>query len=318
MTQSYKKEKRAGRRYGLIGTITLDRISQQQKPDWTGVGGVLYQGAVLCALGKEVYLYTNLGQELVPETQKIIKNWTSLRKEGIRYFPGSGNQVHLHYPGSGERVEILKSVVPPLDPSVVLEELPGLDILILVLNSGFDIELPHWRQIVQRAGCPLWLDIHSLPLSRELNSPRQYLPLSDWKEWVRGATYVQANQKEIASVMGSPQKKPSQNEIRHFSKRIFALGVKALFVTLGKQGVMVLTPGRRERISSAQVNKVVDTTGCGDVFCGAAAVSLVEGKDPFDAAASSLRLASQAVKARGIEETFRCVKKWATKGNFFL
>lgn len=295
-------------KFGLIGTITYDRISYESKPPWKGLGGVLYQAAVLCALGKEVFLYSNLGQELIPGVDKIIKNWPKIRRKGITPVPGPGNRVHLHYPQSGERVEILKSVVTSLNPSLIIGDLHKFEMLILVLNSGYDIKLKDWRKIVYRTSCPIWLDIHSLPLSKELNVPRRYLFLPGWKEWMEKVTFIQANAKEMASILGHPEKEPSETELLHFGEKAFDSGTKAVFVTLGKKGVMVVSPEGSKKICSLRVKEVVDTTGCGDVFCGGTAAKLAEGMTPFEAAAFGLELAANAVSARGIEETYISIK----------
>lgn len=295
-------------KFGLIGTVTYDRISYESRPSWMGLGGVLYQGAVLSALGKEVFLYTNLGQELVSDVEKIIMNWPKLRREGINHIPDPGNQVLLHYPESGERVEILESVVPPLDPMLIIKDLPEFEMLILILNSGYDIELGDWRKIVHSASCLIWIDIHSLPLSKVLNVPRKYNPLPDWKKWVERVTFIQANEKEMASILGHPEKKPSEADMLHFGERAFDLGAKAVFITLGKEGVLVMSPKGSKKICTLRVNKVVDTTGCGDVFCAATAAGLSESMDPFEAVAFGLKLATKAVTARGIEETYIRVK----------
>jgi len=293
---------------GLIGTITFDRITHKSRPAWEGIGGVLYQAAVLCALGKEVSLYTNLGKDLAPDVKRITKRWSKLLRQGINPIPGPGNQVHLHYPEKGERIEVLKSVISPLNPTQILKDLPRLEMLILVLNSGFDIELKDWRRIVCSATCPIWLDIHSLPLSKKLNVPRIYEPLNDWADWAEGITYIQANRKETASMLGHPEKDPSPQDILDFGERAFDSGIQAAFITLGEEGVLVLTPTASKRISSLQVDEVVDTTGCGDVFCGGTVTALVQGKDPFQAATYGLRWASKAAKARGVEETFISVR----------
>lgn len=295
--------------FGLIGTITYDVIAFDSGRTIEGIGGVLYQAAVLCGLGENVFLYTNLGEKLVDDVEKIIKNWSTLRRDGINHVPGPGNQVHLHYPEKGERIETLKSVVPPLDPSHVIKDVDKLGMLILVVNSGFDVELSAWRKIARSASCPIWLDIHSLLLSRKLNTPREYFPLHEWKEWVEGVSFIQANRKELASMLGYPEELSSKEEMFEFGKLVFELGIKAVFVTLGKDGVLVLMREESKIIAASKAEKVVDTTGCGDVFCVGASVKLADGQDPFTAAAFGLRLASEAVGVKGIEETFLLARK---------
>ncbi|NIO48189.1 MAG: hypothetical protein GTN73_01935 [Candidatus Aminicenantes bacterium] len=295
--------------FGLIGTITSDKVTFDSGQTIRGLGGVLYQAAVLCGLGKQVHLYTNLGEELIQDVEKMVENWATLRREGICQVPGPGNQVHLHYPEKGERVETLKSVVPPLNPRQVIENMHKLGMLILIINSGFDVELSDWRKIITAAKIPVWLDVHSLPLSRELNIPRKYLPLTKGKEWVEGVSFIQVNEKELSSMLGDPDKRYSEEDALSFGKEVFNLGVKVVFITLGKQGVLVITPEESKRIRSPEVKSVVDTTGCGDVFCGGAAVKLAEGQDPFTAASCGLELATEAVSIKGIEETYMLARR---------
>ena len=297
-------------KFALLGTITYDRIHSQAGFRWQGLGGVLYQAATLCALGEEVYLYSNLGQRLVPEVERITRSWPNLHGQGIKLVPGPGNEVHLYYPQEGERKEILKSVVPSLQPEQLLKGLHGhqFEMLMAVFNSGFELKLADWQKIVRTTSCPLWLDVHSLCLSRELNRPRSYVPLPEARAWIEGVTFIQANAKEAGSLLGHPQKQPTSAELLNFAEEAFALGTKALFVTLGKEGVLVVTPKGEEIISAAEANQVVDTTGCGDVFGAGAAVKLRAGLEPVEAASFGLELAAKAISIRGIEETYKIIK----------
>jgi hypothetical protein len=301
--------------FGLIGTITHDEITFEHGQRITGLGGVLYQAAVLSGLEEKVFLFTHLGEELVEDVDELIKGWTSLQKEGIRRIPGPGNRVHLHYPEKGERVEVLKSVVPPLNPRSIIEKLPELGMLVLVVNSGFDIKLSDWRNIVRSATCPIWMDVHSLLLSRELNVPRKYLPLKEWKEWTDGIDFLQANVKEMASMLGFPDIIPSEDDFFRFGEVAFGLGVKAVFLTLGKEGVLVMKKGKSLKISAPLAKTVVDTTGCGDVLCGGAAVKLASGENPFNAAQFGLELATKAVEVKGVDETFTFVSEYRKAEN---
>ena len=61
-------------KFGLIGTITDDEITFDSGQRITGLGGVLYQAAVLCGLGEETCLHTNLGEELADEVYRMVKD----------------------------------------------------------------------------------------------------------------------------------------------------------------------------------------------------------------------------------------------------
>lgn len=297
------------KRIGLLGTITHDAISYESGLTFEGIGGVLYQAAVLCGLGKDVALHTNLGVELVPQMEKITQSWSHLHREGIQQVPGPGNRVELHYPDKGERIEVLKSVVPALSAAQIVRDLPEFGMLLLVLNSGFDIELRDWKNIARSASYPVWIDIHSLALAKKLQEPRNYVSLIEWEEWVEGIDYLQANKQEVASMLGFPKRLLREEEITHFGKRAFELGVKAVFMTLGREGGIVMTPEGLRKIASLEAERMVDTTGCGDVFCGATAAKLMDGLDPFASASFGLGLATEAVGLKGIEETYFLAKR---------
>lgn len=294
---------------GLIGTVTYDVITSDAGEVYRGLGGVLYQAAVFSALEKNVLLFTNLGRELSGLVEKVTHNWHTLKKEGIHHVTGPGNRVHLHYPEKGERQEILESVVPPLDPQGVLRYLDRLHILVFVLNSGFDITLSDWRRIMDVSGCPIWLDIHSLVLSRELKTPRTFITDVSWKNWARGVTYLQVNKTEVGCLLSRVGKELSEKDFDDFGQSAFDMGIRAVFITLGKDGVLVLTPGRARIFVPSHTGNVEDTTGCGDVFCAVTVKELVEGVDLFSAAQAGVELATRATEAKGIEETFELVRQ---------
>jgi len=301
-------------RFGLIGTITYDVITHETGAGFRGLGGILHQAAILCGLNQDVFLYTNLGEELNDEFSDTIKNWKTLHTQGINRVSGPGNRVFLHYPQRGERIEVLKSVVPPLSPRKILLDIKDLDFLVLVMNSGFDLEKEDWQKIRREAVCPLWVDIHSLLLEKRLNSARRYMAFPDWREWAGDVHYFQANSAEVASMLGHPESDLPQKDLRRFGKTALETGVRAVFVTLGEEGALVMTKNHARKIALKDNTPVVDSTGCGDVFCAGTVAKLVEDSDPFDAAQYGLQLASAAAGVAGIEATYELGRKFAASG----
>jgi sugar/nucleoside kinase (ribokinase family) len=303
----------AKKKIGLIGTITHDRITFASGDPLEGLGGVLYQAGVLSGLDIPTILYTNLGQELEGEAMRLLENWLTLQTTGVRLVPGPGNRVHLHYPDQGERVEVLEHVVPPLDPGPVLADVPELAGLIAVLNSGYDVTLPDWRTLVDTMQAPVWLDIHSLALSRSLNAPRTYRALPEWKDWAAGITYLQANAIEIACMLGDPHQPCTASDQDELGHTAFGLGVSAVFVTAGQKGVRILTPERSWWVGTHSADNVADTTGCGDVFCAGTMAKLTDGYDLDSAARFGVQLATAAVEVAGIPGTYSLAKSWETR-----
>lgn len=220
---------------------------------------------------------------------------------------GPGHRVFLHYPRQGERREVLKAAVPPVDPDRVLQDLPQLDFLVLVLNSGFDMALKDWQRVKKNAVCPTWLDIHSLPLEKKIGSPRRYVLVQDWKDWVEGIDYLQANKAEVAALLGCPGNDPTRAELASFGNMVCEMGLKAVFITLGAEGALVVGKNGPRIMAAIKEKSVVDTTGCGDVFCAGAAVSLSKGCDPYESALYGMEIASATARLSGISEIFKLI-----------
>jgi len=292
-------------RCGLIGTITADTIVHEDGRPVRSIGGILYQAAALSGLGVPSVLFSNCGEALHPDVEALIADWALLDRTGLKYVPGPGNRVLLRYSERArEREEILESVVPPLDPEPVLRALPKLDFLIMVFNSGFDIGLSDWRKIVSQAACPIWFDVHSLALEQKVGAHREYRSVPDWRSWVEGAAYLQANRQEVGCLMGHPERWADDSEIRAFFALAFEAGARAVFVTMGKDGVLAAIPGEIRHVPAETASRVVDATGCGDVFAAASVRELLRGASVFQAALSGVGLATKAVSVSGLPATY--------------
>jgi sugar/nucleoside kinase (ribokinase family) len=125
---------------------------------------------------------------------------------------------------------------------------------------------------------------------------------------VAGVTYLQANVQEVASMLGDPETLPGREGILGFGRTATDLGVRAVFLTMGKDGAMVLTREGARRVGCREQGRVVDTTGCGDIFCAGTAAMLALGSDPAEAAAFGVELASEAVGAAGVVATYELIK----------
>jgi ribokinase len=75
---------------------------------------------------------------------------------------------------------------------------------------------------------------------------------------------------------------------------------RAVVVTLGAEGAVVVQGERAERIEAPRV-RAVDTTGAGDAFCGALAQALAEGATLVEAARWAVRAAAVSVTRVGAQ-----------------
>lgn len=290
---------------GLIGTISRDEIAYADGRRFRQLGGILYQTAALCGLGERARLFANLADDLAPDVEPLLSGWKTLDRSGTARVPGPGNLVHLFYPERGERREVLESAVPGLLPERIVPRLPGLDLLVMVVNSGYDLSLDAWREVADAAACPVWFDVHSLTLACVLGAPRAYRAVPEWRDWARGAAYLQANRKEVACMLGRPDREPGPGEIDRFCREALDLGLEAVFITLGKEGGLAVTLEGPRRIGLRESGPPLDTTGCGDVFAAATAARLAAGEEPFAAASFGIALASLSASLAGVNEVYQ-------------
>ena len=88
---------------------------------------------------------------------------------------------------------------------------------------------------------------------------------------------------EIEAGILTDMKVETEEDAQKAAQILLNKGVKNVVITMGKNGVFVMTPDRKEFIPSMKV-KAVDTTGAGDAFNGGFVTALAEGKDIFEAA----------------------------------
>ncbi|HEY8783123.1 MAG TPA: ribokinase [Mucilaginibacter sp.] len=77
-------------------------------------------------------------------------------------------------------------------------------------------------------------------------------------------------------------------------------GIETVIITMGAQGAFMLHDGARH-FFPAPVCKAIDTTAAGDVFNGALAVAIAEGKDILEAVPFAIRAASLSVCKMGAQ-----------------
>lgn len=86
------------------------------------------------------------------------------------------------------------------------------------------------------------------------------------------------------------------------AKKIQQQGVKTVIITLGEEGAILLTEDEVHHISTPKV-EAIDSTAAGDVFNGAFAVALSEGKSLKNAVTFACRAAAIAVTKMGAQSS---------------
>ena len=92
------------------------------------------------------------------------------------------------------------------------------------------------------------------------------------------------------------------------AERLRDRGVKRVALTMGGNGVLILDQSGATHIPATKV-KAVDTTGAGDAFTAALAVSLAEGMSLVDSARRASAVAALSVTRIGTQTSFPTLKE---------
>jgi ribokinase len=87
------------------------------------------------------------------------------------------------------------------------------------------------------------------------------------------------------------------------ARELLRQGAKAVVLTLGEQGCLVVTEDESTHVPAPSV-RAVDTTGAGDAFVGSLACFLADGRPLVDAAERANQVAAASVRERGTQTSF--------------
>lgn len=125
-------------------------------------------------------------------------------------------------------------------------------------------------------------------------APGQHLP----DELLKYIDILTPNQTEAEVITGMPVK-DAESALK-VAEVMKSKGVKNIIITMGKKGSFLISGDYTGMVPSVKV-KAVDTTGAGDVFNGALAVALVEGRNYPDAVHFANKAAAISVTRMGAQ-----------------
>jgi len=287
------------KRLGVIGSMVWDTIhgrdpAQPAVEEWGGISYAL--AAVDAALNDDwqIVPLIKVGRDLAPKANAFLRTLRHVAP-GTRFIevPEANNRVTLRYYSAERRCEQMRGGVPPWTWPELGPMVQDLDALYVNFISGFELTL-ETAQLLRR-GFPrfIYADLHSLFLGKEADGTRVPRPLPQAPAWFGCFDTVQLNEDEMRALGDDPLATAAD---------ALGQGCQTLCVTLGSRGAAYFTgsPIRTARIAPAEaVALESDPTGCGDVFGGAVAASLVSGASLENALREGTRLAGRNLAHRG-------------------
>ena len=279
----------------VVGSINMDlvvRVPHSPKPGETVLGGDFEtfpggkganQAVAAARMGGEVTMVGRVGSDDFGNTliQGLVENKVKTTHV-IKDSEAPTGVAMIAVAADGENMIVL---APGANEQVSIEDVTNARPLMRETNI-----------LVVQLECPLETVTEAIELAKAYDvpvvlnpAPAQKLP----KSLIKNVDYLTPNQDELLVLTG-------ENDTESAVENLRKAGLQNLFITLGVNGVRVISGEIDQHLPAYEVT-AVDTTAAGDAFNGALAVALAEGKSPLEAVRYGIAAGALASTKRGAQ-----------------
>ena len=300
-----------GGRIGVVGSNMVDLVTYTDRIPaagetlagrsfMMGPGGKGANQAVAAArLGADVMLVSRVGDDMFGGGTIRGFQEAGLDVRHVRAVPGISSGVATIFvePSGENRIVIAggaNDCLLPEDVDAASAHLKECSLILLQLEIPMETTY-HTIEWAKREGIEVLLNpapaVQDLDLSRILH-----------------ATFLVPNQTELAILTGMPTE--TRAEVEAASRSLVAHGLKAVIVTLGADGALLVREGPSVHVPSVKVTPV-DTVGAGDAFIGAFAEHYVRSRDLVAAIEWGVRYAADSITRPGAQKAYADAEAFA-------
>ena len=285
----------------IIGTINKDIILPFQGSSIQSIGGIYYSMAALSKIAgdkAQIYPISYLGKDLYDAFINLLKQYPNIHSEGLVKINQKNHEVLLEYQTEEERIEKAFFHFPSLEWHHIDKFLEA-DFYLVNMITGWDISLNAFNKLSERHYNRIFLDVHFLMMGLDKLGKRVPRRPKNILEWIHGARFIQMNEREFEIIAKKPM-----SEITFFEK--FLNPDQVLIITLGSKGsqLLFLKNGviRKKHFNACKLDRIVDATGCGDVFGAGFVWKYLETQNLYEAMEFATRAAGANCLIKGTTE----------------
>jgi hypothetical protein len=293
----------------VVGHLVWDRLNYADGRSVEAFGGIAYNLAALAsAIESTVTIYPicYLGRNLELKTGQYWEKFINIDWAYAKTLP-QNQEIHtLTYDDTGYRKEKNSYLFPRLTKSL-FRGCPKIDIALVNYIGGDEFPPERLRWLKDNHKPIIYLDFHSLALSRVSQNKRHFRCHPHWQKYTSQADMVQMNVYELNTLFPNLVNEPAM--IFNAAIQILETGPEAVIVTRESEDLIVVWRKGNGIIKQVfevpKVAEIVDSTGCGDSFAGGFVSCLVQGKNISDCCLGGLALASRKIAFSGLNGFFK-------------
>ncbi|MCL2348168.1 MAG: ribokinase [Planctomycetaceae bacterium] len=287
----------------VVGSSNTDMVVKSERiprPGETVIGGEFVmaaggkganQAVAAARLGAKVTFIARVGSDMFGH--EAVENY---RREGINTDwvicdPKLATGIALILvDAEGENLISVASGannnLSPADVTAAESVIASADMVVMQLETPLDT-IRHTARLAAKHGVPVILD--------PAPAPAGALP----DDVMQNITYLKPNETEASRLTGINVVDDASAQAA--ADALIADGAKAVIVTLGSRGVLIVTEAGKGAFVPARQVKATDATAAGDAFSGAMAVALGRGETLLQAAGFAVRAAALSVTRIGAQ-----------------
>ena len=279
----------------VLGPIARDHVTTHQGEVFEKYGCVIYTAAVLSALcepGSAIVPVTHVRRTDLEPVLNLLSTLPGVDLEHVSAGADRGDIISLRYLDQNRRVERQTGLMPPIAPHDV-DPLLDADAFVMVPITDFEVPLNTLAYIKAHSDALVVFDAHGPTNGCSRAGERFHKFWVDRDMWLPHIDILKMNLEEAACSWFPSEIAEQDLDQRHelaldelpkFAHHCLAHGVRALYVTLDEYGCAVYFHNRdgdmkEHFVKRIHVDKVVDTTGCGDSFAGGLTFGYLRTKD---------------------------------------
>ncbi len=285
----------------VIGTINKDIILPFEGAPIQSFGGIYYTITTLSTLANsslEIMPVSFMGKDVFPHFTALLANFENVEKSGLIPIDQKNHEVILEYHSPEERTEKALFNFPSLEWKNIKKNLKG-DFYIINMITGWDLSLKAFQKLSKKHFSRMYLDVHFLVMGMDKLGKRKPQYPENIRQWLKGAKFLQMNAREFSII----------NEDNLHESDFFGQYLKpdqVLIITQGSAGAQLVFSKngmvRNKHFPAYHVDKIIDVTGCGDVFGAAFILNYLQSQNIYDSIEFANRSAAAKCMLKGTNE----------------